>query len=132
MNKPKEAIEVLKEFLKAWKKGDFKTMYQKSQKTYKAVHRQRKEADMECFLGSKKLTGYKIGEPVKLGTAMIEFPVEICWFLYEQQKERFQKRIKVRLIKEIEAYKTSDNGSWGVNPISAYKEEEITEVKNEG
>jgi uncharacterized protein with HEPN domain len=122
----KKAIEVLKEYLKAWKNRDYELMFRKSQKTYRAVHRDRKEADIEAFIGSKELTSYKLGDPLELGEAMVEIPVEIY---YQQQKEKYHKMIKVRVIKEIEAYKPSVNGTWGVNPISAFREEEPKKVK---
>lgn len=115
----KGAIEVLKKYLKAWKKGNLKEMLKHSTKTYRAYH---KEDHFDEFIGSKKLQNFKIGKPIKLGDAMEEVPVEIT---YTQKEENFTKQINPRIVCELEAYSPSVNGSWGVNPISTFKEEEI-------
>jgi len=122
------AIEVLKKYLKTWEKRNLKEMLKHSTKTYRAYNN---ENNLDEFMGSKKLLSFKIDDPVILGDAMVEIPVEIT---YSQGEEKFTKQIKPRIVCEIAAYQASVNGTWGVNPISAFKEEEIKpkeEIENE-
>lgn len=117
-------LNILKKYLNAWKKKNYAEMYDLSQKTWKQQHKDRKGDDIFAFVGFKQLTSYKIGEPAEIGQCMIEYPVEIY---YTVEKEKRHKLLNIRIIQELSPFTPSINGTWGINPTSGFKENDVSE-----
>ncbi len=109
----------IKQFCQAWSKNDFSKMYELCQITLKSIHT--KKYLKNLILGS--ITGYEIisvdfddKHPclcdinIKVKHRDISLPSSIK-----------VKELIVRLIKESKPYSTSEEGTWGVNPISVIR-----------
>lgn len=106
-----KAKETLKSFLENWKISDFQKMHNKCQKTYKVGHTKN---ELKSIM-APKLKSYKIGEVIEIvqGT-VIDFELTL-------KIDNKQLKSKARVICEIEPFKASASGEWGVNPISINK-----------
>lgn len=103
-----EAREVLTEFLKAWKRGDWDTMYLNCQKTWML---KRYPIEVAWEVGEDLPVKYRISRFREISEVVAEAVVWIYW-------AEGKRLANVRLIKEIDAYKPRKSGGWGVNPVS--------------
>ena len=105
--------ETLKAFLEAWKIKDFQKMYSLCQKTWCVNHTQK---DLEIILQKNhiRLKGYK-SIVIKEHSEVLQ---DVSVFL--KYGGKFNK-ITVRIIKELEPYRTGEEGEFGINPISILK-----------
>jgi hypothetical protein len=106
----KEAREKLKQFLDAWKNKDIPAMYEACQKTWKATH----GYDLLEHFATFDISGYRITGSVEAQKGI----VADCTFTITVNNKQ-SKPGKVRILCELEPYKASPKGTWGVNPVSA-------------
>ena len=114
------AKKALKTYLEYWKIPDYAKMLEVSQITYKQNNPSNK--NMLDYVGKKRLISFSIvsSELIKSGAAC-DFVVNV---VYEIGKETRRMVLpKVRVICESGYFRPSTSGTWGVNPISTYKEE---------
>lgn len=104
--------EVLKQFLQAWKLGNWDKMYLLSQKTWKANHTRTE---------IKSLFKTKI-KAFELGTNNFDDKLPCIVDISLKVKVNGKvKELTARLVKEKAKMKPSTDGDWGVNPISMLK-----------
>ncbi len=104
-------MDNMKMFLKYWKKRNFKKMYRYCQKTWRANHTQ---GELAKLFNKLVLEDFEIvGElKVTLVTTDVELSIKV--------NGEF-RNIQGRVLCERQPYKPSEDGVWGVNPISVIK-----------
>jgi len=112
----------LAEYVSAWKDQDWGRMASLTQKTW-----QSNQNDPIGTLGDwydfKDLKGFEISNINTVSNTMTDITFIVQ---YEAiTNEISKKEITARVIKEIDPYTPSEQGQWGVNPISILKEEDI-------
>jgi len=119
MNAPEK---ILMEFLDCWKEGNFMKMVDFVQITWKSDHIEKgnepKEI-LENLYGHKKLIYFEIKDRNLTQEVFVDIRVIIK---YKFQDKIFIKKITPRIICEKDAYQPSNEGTWGVNPIGALRE----------
>lgn len=105
-----KAKETLENYLEAWSKNDVKAMHELCQKTYKVSNT---EFDLKKVTPAK-LKEFTILEGVSDTPCVTDFEVELL-------VKRAKKTAKARLVCEKAPFKPSEQGEWGVNPISLLK-----------
>jgi len=116
------AERILAEYVLAWKEQNWSKMASFAQKTWLST-----ETDPTGLLAAwydfKTLKGFEITSVRKVSdvTYDVTFIVQ-----YEAATNQISKKqITARVIKETTAYTPSEQGQWGVNPISAIREIEV-------
>ncbi len=96
-------------FCQAWMKQDYDTMYVFCQKTWKANH---SRAELKRLVIGR-IKEFKINSIVcsKASPCVSDIKLRVKY-------KNKAKSLEVRLIKEKEKRKPSEDGEWGVNPIS--------------
>ncbi len=119
MNAPEK---ILMEFLDCWKNGNFKKMANFVQITWKSDHVEKGNEPKEILknlYGYKKLIYFEIKNRKETQEVFVDIGVIIK---YKLLNKIYVKKIIPRIICEIEAYQPSNEGTWGVNPIGALRE----------
>jgi len=112
------AMETLKKFMKAWKDRDWSEMFKYTQKTWQSKEGNNPPLLMD-WLGPRKLTKTEIIGVNKISDSCVDVTLKIGYLFISNLKE---VKIKARIICEIEPYKPSKDGEWGVNPVSILRE----------
>jgi len=116
------AERVLAEYVLAWKNQDWARMAEVAQKTWLSD-----EPDPTGILAAwydfKKLLGFEVTGVAALSNVTSDVTFIVRYEAFTNQVET--KRITARVIRESAALTPSENGEWGVNPISALAEEDV-------
>lgn len=116
------AERTLAEYVLAWKNQDWNRMVTFAQKTWVSV-----EPDpaglLEAWYDFKTLKGFEIKDVKKVS----EVATDITFIVqYEAVTNQISKKqIVAKVIKETAPYTPSQQGQWGVNPLSALREMDI-------
>lgn len=116
------AERVLADYVLAWRGQDWARMAEFAQKTWLS-----EEPDPVGILAAwydfKTLLGFEVTSvsPVSAVTRDVTFVVRYEAFTNQVET----KRITARVVKETAPYTPSEEGDWGVNPISALAEEDV-------
>lgn len=116
------AERTLAEYVLAWKNQDWNRMVTFAQKTWVSV-----EPDpaglLEAWYDFKTLKGFEIKDVKKVS----EVATDITFIVqYEAVTNQISKKqIVAKVIKETAPYTPSQQGQWGVNPLSALRETDI-------
>ena len=103
-NKAKESV---KNFMEAFKNGDHKLMLENSQKTYRVANTFQK---LKGLLPNP-IKSFEIGDAKKESDVMYDVSVKV-------KVGNSDKQLTVRTVCEIEPWKPSTEGEFGVNPLS--------------
>ncbi|MBE3093649.1 MAG: hypothetical protein IMZ52_01360 [Actinobacteria bacterium] len=109
-------------YILAWKNQDWDNMANFAQETW-LDSEEDPAATLEAWYDFKTLKDFEILDIQKISstTANITFVVQ-----YEAITNQISKmQITAKVIKESDSYTPSEQGQWGVNPISALKEKDI-------
>lgn len=110
MKKEQKAKEVLVKFLNYWKDNNYKEMYELTTKTWKSNNT---KANLKNIIPNR-IKSYKITEISESTSCVYDIDVTV-------RIKGLDKKIKVRLISEIEEYRPSLDGGFGVNPVSVIR-----------
>lgn len=117
------AESTLAEYVKAWKDQDWDKMTNYVQLTWKDGKND-PAGELEAWYGYKiPLKGFEITDVTKVSdvTSDITFTVQ-----YEAITDQISKKqITARIIKETAPYTPSEQGQWGINPISTFTEKDV-------
>ena len=102
-----KASLVIEEFLKSWLKGDYTNMYELTNKTWSSKHTKKQLKK----LIPNRIKSYKI-------EAIDEFSECIYDVKITLRISGNTKKVNARMLCEIDAFKPSIEGEFGVNPIS--------------
>ena len=119
-NTPQEAAT---NFLKCWKKRNFKKMIEFTQLTWKSDKGESAKDFLENVYGFKRLIHFEILKektPPEFSEAIVK-DIEI-FIKYKLSNEIRNKKITARAICESAPYEANKNGTWGINPIGALRE----------
>lgn len=105
-----KAKEKIKEFLQAWKDLDYKKMYGCTQKTWKSEH---SIAELKKLF-PKRIKQYSLQKITEVKPVVFDIKIALVQF-------GKTKRVVARLLCETDPYKPSEEGEFGVNPISIIK-----------
>jgi hypothetical protein len=109
-------------YLNAWKEADWETMTEYTQLTWL-----NNEADAIGFLdavyGFKDLVGAEIINTTEVSDVCVD--IEYIIYYTFAGGEVSKVKITARIICESGPYEPSTEGQWGVNPVSALREEEL-------
>lgn len=99
--------EIFKKFIKEWREGNHRAMYELTQKTW-----QSKNQDIPAL--------FQTGKPKvsSLTLSRIAFSPTSCDLQFSFIESTHAVSGSVRLIKEKAPYKPDKKGEWGINPIS--------------
>ncbi len=119
-------VEKLTEFLTAWKDKNFQGMFNACQETWKFNHEKDGIQWIDTWYGIKNLISWNIIDS-KISGVVRDIKIEISYkdFAFKGK----YKTITARLVCETAPFKPDINGDWGVNPISALREE-ISKAKD--
>lgn len=109
----------IKQFCQAWSNNDFSKMYEVCTLTWKAQYDQKSLENL--IIG--RIKSFKIGH-IEANSKFpcigdIDIKIKHRRVLFPSLTKT--KTIKARLIKESKPYKPSEEGTWGVNPISVIR-----------
>lgn len=114
------AERTLAEYALCWKKQDWEKMVEFTQETW--LEKKGDPAkDLSHNYDFKKLKGFKINETKKVGNTTADITFTVQYEAFEGKAETH--KITARVIKESAAYTPSEDGNWGVNPISTLRED---------
>lgn len=113
-NTPEKALQ---EFLFGWKNRDWNKMLKHSQITWKSTQEDAVEK-LKSFFAFRDLEMFEVLESKKVSDMCMDVSAVIK---YSFEKAKI-KKIRARVIREIEPYRPSESGTWGVNPISVLRE----------
>lgn len=105
-----QATITLFKFLKSWQAGDAKTMLNHTQLTWRSRSKN-PLGDLVALYESVDISTFKVIRASKITDFKVDILVEI----------NNKSQATLCIIKEIAPYKTSKDGQWGVNPISALR-----------
>lgn len=105
-----KAKDALREFLEAWKAISLKKMHHETQKTYKVGH----TVNNLKSIVPGRIKAYKIMQAIEVTSTVFDIKVQV-------KLGGAFKIVTARMICEIEPFKPSELGEWGVNPISLLK-----------
>jgi len=107
-------------FFRCWNTWDWIGITQYIQKTWNSNNA---IDEMKTYCGHKNIKQYTIINFRKVGEAMVDVRVKLK---YQIGDVTSLVMVKARVICETAPYKPDiNNGVWGVNPISVYKETKI-------
>ena len=117
----KNPREVLRDFLAAWYRQDWKDMFIYCQDTWCSKSNHSPEVLRDMF-GLRELMTFTIGNEVPIKDSIFKLGVAkdfICEIEWRNPKDKIYKhQIRARLLCEIAPYQPRPDGDWGVNPIS--------------
>lgn len=102
----------IKQFCQAWSKNDYSKMYGLCTTTWKAKNT---KTDLKNLIIGK-IKSFRI----VFTEYNSKFPC-LCDINIKVKYKGKVKELKARLIKESKLYATSEEGTWGVNPISVIR-----------
>jgi hypothetical protein len=133
-NKRKTPEQCVKSYLKAWEKQQINRAFEFCQLTWKHTSAISGRDWLKNFFNGCRLVSFELLNVIYPMNNKVVADAEIrcvCkYYRYNKttQKTEFQFektiKIKIRLIKESRPYAPSEDGQWGVNPISTLKTEE--------
>ena len=108
----------LGEFFNAWKKSDHNLMASLTNKSWLLDGHPLFNADgwINSHLSFLKPMSWEIGEPVRIGEAMMQFPVKAK--IKQGDGTVAPCLMNINMLCETGAYNPSLEGTWGVNPVS--------------
>lgn len=109
----------VKGFFQGWKAGKPGHMLLNTTKTYRSNHVKR---DIFEWYGQKKLKSFEILSFQQIVPAMIDVKVKIVYTIHKIKSEKI---VVARCVCERSAYQAYTDGTWGVNPISVLKENDL-------
>ena len=116
------AEHTVAEYVLAWKEQNWNKMASFAQKTWLST-----ETDPTGLLAAwydfKTLKGFEITDVEKVSNVTYDITFVVRYEAVTNQISK--KQITARVIKETTAYTPSEQGQWGVNPISAIRETDI-------
>jgi hypothetical protein len=115
-----DAIETLKNFMNAWKDSNWPEMFENSQITWRSRGRNKSIDLLKGWFHLKDLTTFKILKTEKISDSCVDITLKISYLYYVSNLK--EVKIKARVICEIEPYKPSKDGIWGVNPVGILRE----------
>lgn len=107
--------ERTEEFLKAWKNRKWKKLMSMLQITWNKTHSRKERKKIRSLFQEYGISEYTILSDKKIGPCMYDVQSRIV------RKSGIRQEITIRLVCEIEPYKPSLDGTWGVNPISCLR-----------
>lgn len=117
--KDKDNIKnICSKFLKAWQDEDYESMKDLLQKTWTSKQEDITE-NTKDLLKSHPVNKYEIQDIRYNNKANDVLDLEI---FADAKIKVSDKDISIRLVKEKAPYKPSEDGQWGINPISVLKE----------
>ena len=118
----KSAVEVLDNFMLAWKNEDWNGMWKNSQKTWRSKEENNAERIYDLF-GHKNLIEYKVVGFNEVSSCCTDVEVRIEYSIDPHDPfSTYEYTIRPRLLNELKEYCPSENGEWGVSPISMLRE----------
>ncbi len=107
------------EFLEAWKSQDHERMAKHCNKSWLLDAHSNFTAEGWIYghFGYLSLEKYSIGEPVRIGECMLQFPVKAV--IKSGAVEPASCLMNINVLCELAPYKPDLKGEWGVNPVSA-------------
>ena len=115
-NSPEKAFV---EFLISWREKDWSRMAQFTQKTWYGKENNPAQI-LDASYGSRDLLGAKIIKKSTVSNVTVDITATVYYAVGSKIET---KEITARVVREIAAYVASPRGKWGVNPISALREE---------
>jgi len=106
-NKAKESV---KNFMEAFKKGDYKKLLEQCQLTYRTQNTFQK---LQSLLPNP-IKSFEIGDTKKESDVMYDVSVKV-------KTDKGDKQLTVRTVCEKGPWKPSAQGTFGVNPVSVQK-----------
>ncbi len=107
------------EFLISWQNRDWDRMAKFTQLTWRATQTKPSQF-LEDWYGLKDLLGAKIISRKTETNAVVDLTATVYYAL---GSEMMTKSITARVIRESSVYSPSTTGQWGVNPLSAWRED---------
>jgi len=118
------AEHTLAGYILAWKDQDWERMVEFTQLTWRENEKDPVEA-LEAQYDLKTLKGFEIIDSEKISEVTTDITFVVWYELFTNQIDK--KQIVARVIKESVPYTPDEQGQWGVNPISALREETLAE-----
>lgn len=116
------AEHTLAEYVLAWKKQDWNKMASFAQKTWLSTRTDPAEL-LAAWYDFKTLKGFEITGVQEISNVTYDITFVVQYEAMTNQISR--KQITARVIKETAAHTPSEQGQWGVNPVSAIRETDI-------
>ncbi len=113
------AERALAEYITAWKNQNWQRMVKFSQKTWVSAESDPARTLKGCY-DFKTLKGFEVKGTKTISDAAKDITFVVYYEAITNQIDK--KQITARVIKETAPYKPSSQGQWGVNPISALRE----------
>ena len=114
-----DAIDVLKNFMNAWKDSNWSDMLENTQKTWRSKETNNSELLKNWFY-LKDLLTFKVLKINQISESCVDVLLGISYMFGDSKIK--ETKIRDRVICEIEPYKPSKDGTWGVNPVSILRE----------
>lgn len=115
--------EALTKFLQAWQSQDWQAMAEVTQLTWRS--KQENSAEwLQGFYGPKRLEQFEVGTCEVISPTASRINCEVVYSLQSKgfASTKQTKTLKAMVIQEKAPYEPSEQGTWGVNPISTLKE----------
>ncbi|MBU1165211.1 hypothetical protein KKA15_06680 [Patescibacteria group bacterium] len=116
------AERALAEFVEAWKNQEWSSMKEYTQLTW-LNGKDDPAAELEATYGFKTLKGFEITNVNEVSDVTTDITFTVQYEVVTDQVSK--KQITARVIKETDAYTPSEDGQWGVNPISTFSEKDV-------
>lgn len=117
-----KAKETLTRFMEAWKKADYKAMYECCNLSWRDIHGS--ADDIKNLFDNRELKSYAILKGKEVNTMIgkvIDIKVKCRIYFTDTQELKAVTLPQVRMIQESEAYTVDPTAPWYVNPISVLK-----------
>lgn len=113
------AIATLTKFMNAWKDSNWSEMLKNTQKTWRSKENNNSELLKDWF-HLKDLLTFKVIKIEAISNSCVDVLLGISYVFSDSELK--EVKIRARMICEIEPYKPSEDGEWGVNPIGILRE----------
>jgi len=113
------AIATLTKFMNAWKDNNWSEMLKNTQKTWRSKENNNSELLKDWFY-LKDLLTFKVLKIEAISNSCVDILLSISYIFSDSELK--EMKIRARVICEIEPYKPSPTGEWGVNPIGILRE----------
>lgn len=114
---PEGAMSMVKAFLEAWKSEGWEAMLDCCQKTWTAKGDRDDRIDhLKSLFGMSRLVHYRVHEVPKEAPSSTAFKVRLTTKVGGKRAAP----IECMVMRESAPYKPSEDGNWGVNPISVW------------
>jgi len=114
-----DAIDLLTNFMNAWKANNWSEMLKYTQKTWRSKENNNSELLKNWFY-LKDLLTFKILKINQISESCVDVLLSIRYVFGDSKLK--ETKIRARVICEIEPYKPGKDGEWGVNPLSILRE----------